>query len=82
MTTLNISQIINRLADKHNINVTKLRDIIEDLRVIFFERVRFDNDTGLDIYRVLKGARTWWVAKLAGGSRKPVRKPAKRRAGK
>ena len=82
MSAPNISKIIDRLADKHDLNVTRARDLVEDLRVIFFERVRFDNDTGLDIYRVLKDSRTWWVKELAGGSRKHVRKPAKRRAGK
>lgn len=85
----NISQIINSLADKHDINITKLRDVIEDLRRIVFRKSReahgekvFRGCEGIDVYMCLSGKRYPWTTRLSGGSRKPVCKPAKRRAGK
>lgn len=76
----NVSEICNKLADKHDLNVTVVRDILEDVR-----RQTFKNSTrptyvgaqqkkvGADLYALLKGAMPIWVESLPGGSRKPAK---------
>jgi hypothetical protein len=77
----NISAVINRMADKHDLNVTVVRDLIEDFRQHLFDTVKIDNageQLGFDLYRSMRDSALWYCKKLSGGSRKP----AKRKAGK
>ena len=77
--TDNVSEICNKLADKHDLNVTVVRDLVEDLRAQTFAagREATVSTFGVDIYRAMRGEDDIWVTRLAG-SRKPA-KPARKR---
>jgi len=76
--TDNVSEICNKLADKHDLNVTVVRDLVEDLRRKIYRTTYKNHGTeGFDIYMALHGKIYCWSTVLAR-SRKPA-KPARKR---
>lgn len=80
--TDNVSEICNKLADKHDLNVTVVRDLVEDLRRMVFRKSRQANGEkimphveGVDFYLTLRGKRYAWTTKL---DRKPAAKAARK----
>ena len=61
-----VSDVINKLADKHDLNVTVVRDLVEDLRRMVFDRSKGGSCLGVDIYSVLKLEPIKFTAELEG----------------
>ena len=74
----NVSEICNKLADKHDLNVTVVRDLVEDLRRMVFNKSKGGTCAGVDIYRALKGEVPLFTEELPRRRRNQyTRKPAK-----
>jgi len=62
-----VSEYANALADKHNLNVTVVRDILEDVRRDVHKRTSDLIGTGqygIDLYRLLRRSENTRVKKL------------------
>lgn len=73
----NVSEVCNKLADKHNVNVTKMRDIVEDLRRIVFRKTKrkfgVADGEGFDLYMGLRDENYCWTTKLNATKRRAAK---------
>ena len=79
-----VSALANKIADETNTNVTVVRDILENVRRELFRLTKqsYNGFCGWDMYGFINRSDKTICDKLPKRTRKPVRKPAKRRAGK
>lgn len=78
-----VSEYANALADKHNLNVTLVRDILEDVRRDVHERTSDLQSTGqygIDLYRLLRRSNTTCVRRLANVKELERTRASRRRA--